>query len=175
MGLNKLNHNFDEPVAFSSEAVGSLVAGSITAANGVIGNLATTLANPVFSGQALENFYVNESGFAGYDFYAVSNGAIQYLANTATANGSLRVTASPTQSLNAFMAVGQVMTITLMVPNAGTAYYPTSYLIDGVAYVPKWTSTPTGGNANALDVYTLSIFKVGVNAYNVIGSQTKYA
>lgn len=177
MGLNKLNHNFDEPAVFSSESVGSIVAGSITAATGNINSLAANLANPVFVGQSVENFYISPTGFAGYTFYAVSNGAIQYLANTATANGVLNITASPTQSLNAFMAVGQVITITLLVPNGDTAYAPSSYQIDGMPYTPKWGggSAPSGGNKNATDFYTLSIFKVGVNAYNVFASQTKNA
>lgn len=175
MGLNKLNHTASEPAVFQNEAVGTLQAGYISATNGTIGTLTANLSNPSFSGQALENFYVNPTGFAGYNFYAASNGAIQYLANTATANGTLNITASPTQSLNAFMAVGQVITCTLMVTTAATAYYPTSYSIDGITVTPRWVggTAPSSGNANSIDTYTLSIFKTGVKAYIIIGSQTK--
>jgi hypothetical protein len=178
MGLSKSNHNFNYPATPYAESVGALNAGSLVATSGSIGNLTATLTNPVFSGQSLENFYINLVGFAGgYIFYAASNGAIQYSVNTATSNGALSITASPTQTLNAFMAVGQVMTITLMITNGATAYYPTSYVIDGVAYTPKWSggTAPSGGNANSTDFYTLSIFKASVNGFVIFGSQTKNA
>lgn len=158
--------------AFSATTV---VTGDVSATTGQIGSLATTLSSPVFAGQSLENFYISATGFAGYTFDAVTNGAIQYLANNSTANGTLNIRATSTQTLNAFMSVGQVITITLIVPNGTTAYYPTAYQIDGSAVTPKWSggTAPSGGNASATDFYTLSIFKTGVSTYSVFASQTK--
>jgi hypothetical protein len=167
MGLNKLNHNFSYPLEVTSEMVPVLSAGTIQ------GNL----VSPLFSGQALESFYISSAGFNGWTFYASSNGAIQYLTGSSTSNGVLNLTASPTQSLNAFMAVGQVITCLLMITNGIAAYYPTTIQIDGTAIGVKWSggTAPAGGNASSIDQYLISIFKIGVNQYTIFGSQTKNA
>ena len=136
-----------------------------------------SMANPKFNGAALETAYTVGTGFAGYTYYATTNGAIQYITANSTANGTLNVTAASGSTLNSLMATGQTLTVVLMVTNNATPYYPTAYQIDGSAVTPKWSggTAPTGGNANAIDAYTLTIIKTGSAAFTVLASQIKFA
>lgn len=135
-----------------------------------------TLTSPKFDGAALETAYTTGTGFAGYTFYTTTNGAIQYSTAAATANGTLNITATSGSTLNSLMATGQTLTVVLMVTNTGTAYYPTAYQIDGSVVTPKWSggTAPTGGNTNAIDVYTLTIVKTASATFTVLASQTKF-
>jgi len=136
-----------------------------------------TLTAPVLNGATRETAYTVGTGFAGYTYYATTNGAIQYITANSTANGTLNVTAASGSTLNSLMSTGQVLTVVLMVTNNATPYYPTAYQIDGSAVTPKWSSgtAPTGGNANAIDAYTLTIIKTGSAAFTVLANQTKFA
>lgn len=136
-----------------------------------------SVANPKFNGAALETAYTVGTGFAGYTYYATTNGAIQYITANSTANGTLNVTAASGSTLNSLMATGQTLTVVLMVTNGATPYYPNAYQIDGSAVTPKWSggTAPTGGNANSIDAYTLTIIKTGSAAFTVLANQTKFA
>ncbi len=136
-----------------------------------------TLTAPKFNGAALETAYTVGTGFAGYTYYATTNGAIQYITANATANGTLNVTAASGSTLNSLMATGQTLTVVLMITNNATPYYPTAYQIDGSAVTPKWSggTAPSGGNASAIDAYTLTIIKTGSAAFTVLANQTKFA
>jgi hypothetical protein len=136
-----------------------------------------TLANPVFTGAALEAAYTTATGFAGYTFNVTTNGAVQYITANSTANGTVNIRSTSGVSLNTLMAVGQTISIVLMVTNGATPYYPTAYQIDGSAVTPKWSggTAPTGGNASSIDAYTFNITKTASAVYTVLASQTKFA
>ena len=75
------------------------------------------------------------------------------------------------------MSDGEAMTFVILVTNA-TATYPTSFTIDGLTPgIVKWVSpgVPSGGNANAIDAYTITIIKRGNATFTLLGSQTKFA
>lgn len=136
-----------------------------------------TLTSPVLNGAALEAAYTTGTGFAGYTFYATTNGAIQFSTADATANGTVNITSTSSATLNSLMAVNQSITVTLLVTNGSTAYYPTAWQIDGSSVTPKWFggTAPTAGNASAIDVYTVTIIKTASATFTVIASQTKAA
>jgi hypothetical protein len=77
-----------------------------------------TLANPVFTGAALEAAYTTATGFAGYTFDVTTNGAIQYSTANATANGTLNIRSTSGVSLNTLMAIGQTISIVLIITNS---------------------------------------------------------
>lgn len=125
----------------------------------------------------MERVYTTATGFAGYTFDASTNGSVQYITANATANGTVNIRSSSTQTLNALMAVNDSMTIVLAITNGATAYYPTAYQIDGAAVTPKWSggTAPTGGNASAIDVYTFTIIKTASATFTVLAAQVKFA
>jgi len=69
------------------------------------------------------------------------------------------------------------MTLAFLNTNGSTAYYPTTFQIDGNAVTPKWQAgfAPTSGNINSVDVYTFVIVKTANATFTVLGSQTKFA
>jgi hypothetical protein len=94
----------------------------------------------------------------------------------ATANFALNIRGNSTATLNTTLAIGQSVTCAVLVLNGATAYYPTSYTIDGVAVTPKWNGTaPTAGDASAIDSYSLTILKSAASTYTVLASVTKFA
>ena len=78
------------------------------------------------------------------------------------------------------LAVGQSISIGLLVTCSNTAHYMTAVNIDGTAtgVTTKWQggATPAAGNASSIDVYTLTIIKTAATpTYTVLGTQTKFA
>ena len=70
-----------------------------------------------------------------------------------------------------------IPTIVLLITNAGTAYYPNAFSIDGTSVTPKYVggTAITAGNANSIDSYTMTIIKTASATYTVLLSQTKLA
>lgn len=107
-----------------------------------------------------------------------SLGAVWYYTSNASANFTLNFRKSSTVSLSTLLAVGQAVTIVFLNTNGGTAYYPTTFQIDGSAVTPKWMggTAPSAGNANSIDAYTFTIIKTATTpTYTVLAGQTKFA
>lgn len=113
---------------------------------------------------------------ASTPFYVLSQ-TLYYYTSVATTNWALNVTgdATPT-TLDNVIAVGQSLTITIMVTNGATAYLPSSFSIDSTVRTVKWQggTAPTAGNPNSVDMWTYSIIKTAANTYTVFGSLTKF-
>jgi hypothetical protein len=123
-----------------------------------------------------EKVYITGTGFAGYTYYFVTNGAIQYITANSTGNGTVNIRPSSSVTTDSFLAVGESVTIVLQITN-GTAYYPNVWQIDGTGVTPKWQggTPPSGGNANSIDTYSVTITKTASATYTVLASQTKFA
>ena len=110
------------------------------------------------------------------NFDAITQAVLYYTTN-ASANWTLNVRGDGSTSLNTLMATNDALTITFLVTNGSTAYYPSAFTIDGTSVTPKWQggTAPTAGNASSIDAYTYAIVKTGSAAYTVFASQTKFA
>jgi hypothetical protein len=128
-----------------------------------------------------ENVYTTSTGFNGYTFSLVEGttvrGPIQYITANATGNGTVNIRHSSSLSLNDWLGVGEVVTVVLQVSNGSTAYYPNAWQIDGTSVTPKWQggTAPSAGNANSIDIYSLTIQKTASATYTILASQTKFA
>jgi hypothetical protein len=142
-----------------------------------------TIANPVITGvtsiNAIEESITlaatSASGMVVYD--VLSNNAITFYTSNASANWTLNIRGDSGTTLNSIMNTGQSLTIAFAVTNGSTAYYQTSLQIDGSSITPKWQggSSPTSGNINSIDIYSITIIKTGNAAFTVWESQTKFA
>lgn len=110
------------------------------------------------------------------NFDAITQGVLIYTTN-ASANWTLNVRGDGTTSLNTLMATGETLTVAFIATQGSTAYYPTSFTIDGSAVTPKWQggSAPTAGNASSDDAYIYAITKTGSATFRVYASQSKFA
>jgi hypothetical protein len=124
-----------------------------------------------------ETATVTASAPASTTNFDVVTQAVQYYTSNAGNNFTLNIRGDGSTSLNSILTTGQSVTLALLVTNGSNAYYPTAFQIDGSSVTPKWQAgyTPTGGNANSIDVYTYAIVKTASATFTVLASQTKYA
>jgi len=142
-----------------------------------------TISNPVITGvtsiNAIEESITLSATSAGgtvvYD--VLSNNAITYYTSNASANWTLNIRGNSGTSLNSMLSTGQSLTIAFAVTNGATAYRQTALQVDGASVTPKWQggSAPTIGNANSIDIYSITIIKTGNAAFTVWESQTRFA
>jgi hypothetical protein len=113
---------------------------------------------------------------ATIDFDIDTQGILFY-GTAATANCILNIRASATKALDAELAVGQSVTVTLIVKNTTGTFYPTIYKVDGVVVTPKWSGgiAPVSGSSNATDVYSYTVIKTGNAQFEFFANQSIYA
>lgn len=138
-----------------------------------------TLTSPVLAGATAETWTTGGT-FSGYTFYAGTVGSIAYLwSANATSSGAVNLSWTTGTALGNYLAVGQSMTFTLIVPNGGTGYYVNNVQVDGTTtgVTTRWAggTAPSSGNANSKDSYTFTVFKEATGVYQVFASLTKFA
>ena len=131
----------------------------------------TTLVSP------REKAAISATAATGTVHLDASTASVHIYTANATANYVLNVRGNASTTLNSLMAVGESITMTFEHPNGATAYYPSSYTIDGNAVTPKWLggTAPTGGNTNSTDVYMIQIRKTASATFTCLASQSKFA
>lgn len=142
------------------------------------GSFRGTLVTPVISNGLREITYVTATGFAGYTYYWQTNGGVQLITANSTANGTLNITGASAVTLTSLLSVNDSISVTLMVTNGATPFYPNAIQIDGTAVTVKWLggTAPTAGNASAVDSYTFVITKLSSTpTWQVLGTQAKFA
>lgn len=169
-------------------ATGTLnVTGASTLAAISVSGLGTYTNTQTFTGStsavgaklrnALEAVTISATAATGTIAYDVTTQSVLYYTTNASANWTLNVRGNGTTSLNSLMATGESITIAFLVTNGATAYYQSVFQVDGTAVTPKWQngSAPTGGNANSIDAYTITIVKTGSATFTALIAQTKFA
>ena len=151
--------------------VNNLVSPSIAHTLNSLQEQITTLTSP------RETAAISATAATGTVHLNAVTASIHIYTTNATANYVLNIRGNASTTLNSLMAVGESITITFEHPNGGTAYYPTSYTIDGNAVTPKWLggTAPTGGNINSTDVYMIQIRKTASATFTCLASQSKFA
>ena len=109
--------------------------------------------------------------------YNLRDGAVQNFTANQTANRTINLRASSSETLNAMLSVGESMTCAILLLQGSTAYYLNAYQVDGSTITPKWSggSAPTEGNASGIDSYTFTIIKTANATFTVLASQTQFA
>lgn len=129
-----------------------------------------------FNGGIREKITVSAANAtANVNFDVIDQGILYYTAN-ASANSTINIRGNATVSLNTLMATGETLSAVFMNTNGATARWVNGYQVDGAAVTPRWQggSAPTGGNANAIDVYVFTVIKTANAAFTVLGSQTQF-
>ena len=124
-----------------------------------------------------ENFVISATASGGtVNLDAVSSG-VTYYSTAATANWVVNLRANSTATLNSIVNVNDAITHTFLATQGSPAYLPSAYRIDGTAVTPLWQGggTPTAGNVNSVDAYTLTVLKTAATpTYTVLASQTQF-
>jgi hypothetical protein len=113
------------------------------------------------------------AGTINYDFLTQS---VLYCTPNATGNWTLNIRGSASTSANTVLAIGEAITVVLMNTNGATAYYQTVLQIDGATITPTWQggTAPTSGNANAIDIYTITIVKTANATFKALAAQVTW-
>ena len=152
--------------------------GTITGGNVTLGSggVADTSAGELKITPVTEEGSVESSTSGTINVDCDSKGVIFF--NVAqTANRTINFRGDGSTTLNAYMSDNDVITISVMMTQTGSAYYLNAVQIDGSSVTPEWQggTAPSAGNANSVDVYSFTIFKTGSAAYTVLASQVQFA
>jgi hypothetical protein len=136
-----------------------------------------TAFNPMFISpeETVNIVATGSSGTVNTDFLTAG---ITFGTANATANWVVNIRGNSGTTLDSLLAVGQAMSHTYLNTNGGTAYYPTSFTVDGSAVTPRWQAagTPSSGNTNSVDAYAFTVIKTAATpTYTVLASQTRFA
>ena len=139
-----------------------------------------TVAIPSLVGATLKNAVepttVTSVAATGTIIYEINNQSVVYSTANATANWTLNIVYSKAMPLNAYLGIGQSVTIAHMVTQGATAYYNSVVQIDGVTVTPKYQggTAYAAGNVSSIDVYTYTVTKTANRTYTVFMSQTQF-
>lgn len=136
------------------------------------------IAGTTYLEEVIERATVSATAATGTIAYDALTQAVLFYTSNASANWTLNLRGSSTVSMNTLLAVGDSMTLTFMVTQGTTAYYPSAHQIDGSSVTPKWQggTAPTAGNASSIDIYTYTVIKTAATpTYTLLGSQTRFA
>lgn len=138
---------------------------------------AVTVESKVFLSPE-ERTTVSATAATGTINYDAKTQSVLYYTSNASANWTLNIRGNSGTTLSSMLAVGDAITVTFLVTNGSTAYYPTALQIDGSAVTPKYQGGTAwaAGNASSIDAYVYTVIKTAATpTYTVFASQTKFA
>ena len=154
----------------------------VDTAVGTLGTMAPQNANNVaITGGSissiLEGATITASAPASTTNFDFSTQAVQYYTSNCANNFTVSIRGSSSASVDSIMAVGKSATMVLMVTNGSTPYYASTIKVDGTTITPKYQGgfNITAGNANSVDIYTLTVIKTASNTFSAFVSLTKFA
>jgi len=115
------------------------------------------------------------TGTINFDY--LTQGVLYYTVN-ATANFNLNLRGNSSTTLSSLMDVGDSVTITFLNTNGATAYYGTSFAVDGTTVTPKWVNgqAANAGYASSTEAYSYTVIKTASTpTYVVLATQNKFA
>jgi hypothetical protein len=135
------------------------------------------LASPLNGTKAiLETATITASAPAATTHFDMLTQAVQYYTTSNANNFTVNIRGNSGSTLDSQMAVGQSMTIALLVTNGATAYYANAFTIDGTSITPKWQggTAPTSGNASSVDIYSFTVVKTASATFTLFASQSQF-
>ena len=104
----------------------------------------------------------------------LEDGNIFYFTTTETTTSTPNFRYSSSATLDSKMAVGDVVSVTV-ITTAAAAGYSVHMTVDGGAITENWmyANTPADGGTSGVDIYSYMIIKTASATFTVIGNQTK--
>lgn len=128
-----------------------------------------------------ERFNVVASAATGTININFLTAGVWFYSTNASANHTINIRGDASNTLNSLLATGDAITVSWIIANGTTAYYPTTIQIDGSSVTPRWlngSSLPTAAQANqtaGIDSFTFTIIKTAATpTYTVLGAWAQY-
>ena len=145
--------------------------GIVTARTG----LEVTSGSVYLSGITKEKANVITASISSSLTFDIADGLVHF--RNSSAPGSVAAAAQLVyggSSVNAWMAVNDVVTLTIMCVGAAGSYI-NGLTIDGSSQTVNWANGLTPSDGSAMDIYVFTIVKTAGSAFTVFGNQTKTA
>jgi len=139
----------------------------------------TTIRSASFgSGVLQEPFHNDSSTVSGtHNHDALTYGMVWF--NQANAGGSfvINLRGDANTTFDSLIDIGKVTVMTIYSGNNSASNYMTAFQIDGSAQTVKYSggSAPSAATGSGVDVYSMTIFKIGASSYEVYGNFTNFA
>lgn len=176
--------NVATPTTTTANGAGITVRTGLTAAGSRDPSIQWELPNQAFLinqgidiQQVTERANVSANTLNGVSNFDVLEGAVKFYTNNPTGNWTINVRGNSSNTFDSITATGDSVTVAYLANNGGTAYYQTAVQIDGFGRTVKYQggSAPSSGNANSIDIYSITLVKTAANTWTVLASQTQYA
>jgi hypothetical protein len=136
----------------------------------------TTISGTGKIQQILEKGSHSATALTGEQSINIENGAVYIYSSDSVANFSFKITSSP--SLNSAMSQHDAVTLAFFCKQGNTAYKLNNIKVDELlsGVTVRWFggSAYPSGNASSMDVYTVTIVKMGDNVFDVYASQSSF-
>jgi hypothetical protein len=177
-----ISGNLSGPVTVPGADITGSISNATIPGSSITGGIPASEISGVFENAVLqspiEQAWINATAPNGtMNLYVVTNGTSVLCTNAATANFSFNISATSSTTLNSLLSIGQEITLAVKTTQGSTAYYCTFINVDGVAQTINWQggNSPSAGNPNGLDVYTINITKTAANTYTVLANLARFA
>jgi hypothetical protein len=122
-----------------------------------------------------ESICVCNTGSSGLINFDVLNYPTLYYTKNSSGDFYINLRGSSSCSFNCLIELNKLLDIKLMNKNGASNYHLTGINIDGSVQTINWlTGVEPNGNANAIDVYSITAIKTGNQLYNVLAASCYY-
>lgn len=124
---------------------------------------------------AFEDVAISASALNGATNLDYTTAPVFMFTSNAAGNFTFNIRGDGATTLDSIMAVGQMLTLAVEVPQGGTAYYCTAITVDGnaPAQIIWQNGAPTVGNVSGTDIYLIRVVKTGAATFKVRASQSQ--
>ena len=126
------------------------------------------------NGELIERAKVTAGKLSDNTNIDLENGMVHLFTTQETTTSTPNIRINSSTSLNSVMAIGEMISVTLITTAAAGAY-SAQLTIDGAAVTENWTggSAPSDGGSSGVDIHAYTIIKTADATYTVVATQTK--
>ena len=139
----------------------------------------TTAKSASFGGGVLqETFHNDTSAVSGtHNHDALTYGMVWNGSTNAGGSFVINLRGDANTTFDSLIYIGKATTMTIYSANNSTSNYMTAFQIDGSVQTIKYANatTPSAATGSGVDVYSMTIFKIGASSYEVYGNFTNFA
>jgi len=176
-GTSSDTYNANVAAITTANIVNASVTGPATFAGATVVTGAFTPSGGSLLKRIRETTTVSATAAANTINYDYVTQSVLYYTTDATGNWALNVRGNSGTTLNSLLSTGESATVVFLATQGSTAYYQTTFQVDGSTVSPKWQggTAPTAGNVSSIDAYTITIIKTADATFTALASQTKFA
>jgi len=125
------------------------------------------------NGELIERAKVTAGKLSDNTNIDLENGMVHLFTTQETTTSTPNIRINSSTSLNSVMAIGEMISVTLITTAAAGAY-SAQLTIDGSAVTENWTggSAPDAGGSSGVDIHAYTIIKTADATFTVVATQT---